>query len=248
MRAGLAPAVVLLAACTGGPRPAVPPAARVARESSWSGRVEVDGAPAGGVEVVLLDASGRALAAAQADAAGGFELRGPSASAAFLAAKIDGPVVGAVVEAAGPPRAGVPLRFESSTAVTLTLRFRPPGGAAIDWLDVGLTPHALAGVPAATVEALSLAGTGPARRDAFAHLRVTGPEARVRLQPGTWAISVRHIVERPKAGGVAVPPNCVASAVTLSNGEQAAAEVGLVQLAILRDTAVEVALQPLPGR
>lgn len=214
-------------------------------QQTVSGTLEVDHRPVDGAEVVLLAPGGRAVEATHSDATGHFVFAAQSVPpGAAVLGKLHAPLVGAAYARVGPAGGPVALAAAASGAAALSVSIELPGGAApVDWFDVEVTPRALSGVPLEAVNALTLDGTGPARRGNYHTVRVTEPRASLRLLPGSWDLKVSHIIERGKPVRSA-PPNWIGGRLTLPGGTQVDAELGSMRVEVTRDVEVRVAMRP----
>lgn len=209
--------------------------------ASVHGSLTLDGAPLAGVEVVLTDASGAALAAQEADATGGFHFAPAGGfTGGWVVARLHAPIVGAAARAVDPGGTA-DLALTSKAAATLSLTITPPAGVPLDWAIVRLSPRGLPGVPDAVVRAAQLVGVGPSIRGSYHEVRVTGPRLDVPLMPGTWGIGVEHIVERSPTDDEP-PPDWINDTVVLADGPRvpAAAGAGESRVEISGDTAATV--------
>lgn len=212
-----------------------------------SGTFLVDAAPAAGIEVSLLGADGAVLAATRSDAAGGFAFPAAQrARARSVVAKVYEPVLGAVAAPVSQTGAGLALRLDTSAARALTLVLALPAGApAVPWFDLSLTPTALTGLSPAELGALTLDGAGPARRDAYRHVRVHERRVTVRVLPGTYDVRVEHFVDGPKA-----PPSAswLGARATARDGSVVEADLGYLPLEVRDDTELVVELRASSAR
>jgi hypothetical protein len=242
--------VALLAACAPArsdrnnrPPPAPSPenekAKKKAKENAMPqsvvGTVTLDGKPLAGVEVVLTDGAGTALASQATDATGRFRLDPPGPFAdGWVVARLHEPIVGAATRAVAAGDAVADLAVASSAAVTLSLTVKPPARVPLDWAIVKLSPRAVPGVPDPVIAAAKLVGTGPSVRGSYHQVRITGPRLDLRVLPGTWGIAVEHIVERSPTLGVP-PPDWINDALVLADGTRVPAAVSEHRLSITGD-------------
>lgn len=226
-------------AAAGGPRGEAgePPRGKdvAVQQTSVSGLVSVDGAPRAGVEVVLLGGGGEPQAFQASDAGGRFSFAAPGFAGGWVMARLFGdPVVGVAVV---PVKAGakeVTLAVAAAAAVTLSLDVAPPPGVAFDWADVHVSPRGLPGVPDEVVAAAGLVGIGPSRRASYHRLRITQPRVRLRLLPGSWSVTVDHLVDRPTTPR-RPPPNWAGDRLTLPDGRQLPATLRAHRLTLSGD-------------
>ena len=167
------------------------------------GTFTLDGKRLAGVEVVLTDGAGTALASQATDAAGRFRLDPPGSFAGgWVVARLHEPIVGAATHAVAAGDTVADLAVASSSAVTLSLTVKPPARVPLDWALVKLSPRAVPDVPDPVVAAAKLVGTGPSVRGSYHTVRVTGPHLDLRVLPGTWESpsSTSWSAHRPRSG------------------------------------------------
>lgn len=213
-------------------------------QAPFRGTVRVDGSPVRGAEVLLLDGAGKVLAASQTDETGGYRLPSPAGfTKGTLLARVYRPIVGA--RAAQVSEAGeTSFNFSTSETIALSGDIAPPAGVTPDFLDVSLTPRALAGVPASANMALIAVDTGPALKASYLTAQIHDPHFSFRIVPGTWDLLVNRVVDAAPSAQ-AGPPNLTNAELTLPDGGKPAQTFGAYRLDVHHDTHVRIQLEIL---
>ena len=208
-----------------------------------TGTLTLDSHPLAEVEFALVSNDGRTTAIARSDSAGRFSLpRAAATPASWVVAKLQQPVIGAMV---APATASEPLVLALSTAacVTITIDVALPQGAApVDWFEVSITPTALDGVAAPALRTLTLDGMGPARRNSYVKQQVEGTRTQFRVLPGRYDVRTAHIVDGPLQRSP--PASWVSGGGVLDDGRTVAADLEYLPVDIHRDTHLRVTMVP----
>lgn len=210
-------------------------------QAPFHGTVSVDGNPIRGADVLLLDAAGKVVAAAQTDEAGGYRLASPAGfSRGMLLARLYRPIVGARATAVTHP-ADTGFDFATRDTVSLTGDVEAPAGVTPDFLDVSLTPRALDGVPPSAAMALIVVDTGPALKASYLTEQIKSLHFAFRVLPGTWELLVNRVVEEAPAVKPSTP-NLTNAELTLPDGSKPAQTFGAYRLEVRHDLQVRVRL------
>jgi hypothetical protein len=241
MRGSPALTAALAALTAGGcgkPAPAdrAPGADRVTAGQPVFGTLAVGGEPVRAAEVALLDDD---HVIATASAANQFTIGVPAgARPTRLLVRLYEPVEGAVVV---PAATGHPTNVEipASRIAQLSGDVHLPGGAAIDGVELALTPR----LGDVTPLAMLTDGTGPSTRPALVTHKLTAAHFTERVVTGTWQIRLDRQTDGPLGS---TPPDLALDRLTTSGPAPAEAPGGPM-VVVDRDLHVDATLRLASG-
>lgn len=187
------------------------------------GTILVGGKPSAGSEAFLLGPDGRVVGFGATDSSGRYVIAPPAGFVGgTLMSKFYRPIVGVRAVAVGPTCQPVDFAVADTEAVTLSGELEMPPGVALDWIEIGLTPRHMAGVPANAELAVLAVDTSSSIKGMFFTEKISRPSFSFRVLPGTWDITSVRFVDGPKSIVPAAVPNLSDSYVTLPDGTRRA--------------------------